>query len=63
MQEESRGNKYINNFKVFVSLPIICKKNYDITKRIKEIIEFKKIMKNLRLLKLIIKLLQLKMIY
>ncbi len=27
MQEESRGNNYIviNNFKVFVGLPVICK--------------------------------------
>ena len=36
MQEESRGNNYIiiNNFKVFIGLPIICKKTTTIKKTI-----------------------------
>ena len=36
MQEESRGTKYIiiNNFKVFVGLPIICKKTMTINKTV-----------------------------
>ena len=36
MQEESKGNKYIiiNNFKVFVGLPIKCKKTMTINKTI-----------------------------
>ena len=35
MQEESRGTKYIiiNNFKVFVGLPIICKKTMTLKRR------------------------------
>ncbi len=65
MQEESRGVDYIiiNNIKVFVGLPVICKSTMSFKKSVdktENVIDLK-IMKSLKLLMLLIKVLQLKM--
>ena len=65
MQEESRGNNYIviNNFKVFVGLPVICKTTMSLkrtTDKTEKVMDLKN-NEEFEVIDLIIKILQLKM--